>query len=346
MVLLDLININYFLVLFSGFLFKKNKILNDLLLYVIEIQTILLLGLRGKTVGVDTHTYIEYFQAIRMGSNLTYLEVGNRLILKIITGFCESPTAMFIVYAIISVTPVFWVIRKESQNVHLSVVIYIGMMYYYFSFNAMRQGAAMSIALVAVHYLQCGKDKQFLIFTILSASLHKSALIILAFWLVKKLKIRVNKNWAILIIALSGIGVLAGPEIISVGLLLMKSYAGYLDSSFAGAGNLFHPILFMMIFLFLLLIKSEMSDANRLYLTMLGVGAVLYFISVRIQIVNRLTYYFTTPLIILLPNITKSLQPDNRKVSKVISYLGISLYQLLLIMRGAQGIVPYRFFWQ
>ena len=102
----------------------------------------------------------------------------------------------------------------------------------------------------------------------------------------------------------------------------------------------------MMIFLFLLLMKSEMSDANRLYLTMLGVGVVLYFISVRIQIVNRLTYYFTVPLIILLPNIIESLQPDNRKVSKVISYLGISLYQLLLIMRGAQGIVPYRFFWQ
>lgn len=70
----------------------------------------------------------------------------------------------------------------------------------------------------------------------------------------------------------------------------MKSYAEYLDSGFAGA-EIFPSDSFYDDFPVLLLIKSEMSDANRLYLTMLGVGVVLYFISVRIQIVNRLTYY-------------------------------------------------------
>lgn len=345
--MLEITNLNFLIIFAEGILlsseFKKK---NRSLLMIVSLQLILLLGFRSNSVGIDTETYVTLFSYVEEGANITYLEIGNQVLLWLAAHLFHSYTVMLTMYATITVWPVFWVIRKESDNAFFSIIIYAGFMYYYWAFNGMRQAAAMSIALVAVHYLQCGKDKQFLIFTILSASLHKSALIILAFWLVKKLKIRVNKNWAILIIALSGIGVLAGPEIISVGLLLMKSYAEYLDSGFAGAGNLFHPILFMMIFLFLLLIKNEMSDANRLYLTMLGVGVVLYFISVRIQIVNRLTYYFTMPLIILLPNIIESLQSDNRKVLKVISYLGISLYQLLLVLRGAQGITPYRFFWQ
>lgn len=346
MVLLDLININYSLVLFSGLLLKKNKRLNDLLLYVIEIQTILLLGLRGKTVGVDTHTYIEYFQAIRMGSNLTYLEVGNRLLLKIITGFCESPTAMFIVYAIISVTPVFWVIRKESQNVHLSVVIYIGMMYYYFSFNAMRQGAAMSLVLVAIYYLERNKNGHFLLWVLLATSLHSSSVIMLLCWIIKKLKIRVNSNWILYSIVISGGSVLFGKQLVLFAGRLSGLYMGYMSTEFAGDGNLLHPLLFGAIFIYLLLVTPIKEESTSLGLTILGIGVMLYFVSIRVAIVNRLTYYFTISLITLLPNSIEQMKNNNKKISYAIFYMGISAYQLLLIMRGAQGIVPYRFFWQ
>lgn len=346
MALLDLVNINYCLILFSGLLSGKNKRFNKILFYVIEIQTILLLGLRGKTVGADTHTYIEYFQSLKIGMNLTYIEVGNRLIIRIIAGLCNNPTVMFIVYALISVLPVFWVIKKESKNVHLSIIVYIGMMYYFFSFNAMRQGAAMSLVFVAIYYLKKNKNGRFLLWVLLAASLHNSAIIALLCWLVKKLKVRVNKNWSVYIVILSTVCVLFGNQIVMLAGRFFGSYMSYMDTDFAGDGNLLHPILFLAIFAFLLLVTPLKEGETALGLTILGIGVILYFVSIRVAIVNRLTYYFTMPLITLLPNSIEQMSDSNKKISYAVFYVGISAYQILLILRGAQGIVPYRFFWQ
>lgn len=56
MALLDIVNINYCLILFSGLLFANRRRNNGFLLGLIATQLVLLLGLRGETVGIDTQT--------------------------------------------------------------------------------------------------------------------------------------------------------------------------------------------------------------------------------------------------------------------------------------------------
>lgn len=345
--MLELTNLNYIFILIEGFLFRNSfKKKSKVVLTVIGMQLILLLGLRGASVGIDTRTYIDLFWAIKNGWTVDYLEIGNQIIYNVISEFFNSPVALLMSYALITIIPVLKVIKKDSHNIFFSVILYAGFMYYYWAFNAMRQAAAMSIAFWAISCLEENKTLKYFLLVMLAALFHKSALLVLLFGIVKKTGIRANKNWAIWVITLSGVGALFGNKIISLGVMLFRPYEGYIDSAFAENGNALHPILFLLIFLVVLLMGNGLTENEQLLLTMLSVGVVLYFVSIKIGIVNRITYYFTMPLIILLPNWLESLKGQNKRLTKVIFYIGISLYQFLVVLKGTQGIVPYRFFWQ
>lgn len=347
MALLDIVNINYCLILFSGLLFANRRRNNGFLLGLIATQLVLLLGLRGETVGIDTQTYIKWFTAARLGGvDLTWIELGSRAIIRAIAAVTDLPTVMLVVYAIITVLPVFFVIKNESKNVHLSIIVYCGLQFYYFAFNGMRQGAAMSLALVALYYLKQNKNWRFLILVSAAALLHESALVVLFCWAIKKSKIRVNIRWLPCIAVMAALGALFGRSLVVIGLRFFSGYAGYANSTFAGKGNWLHPLMFLAILTFLLCITPIRNDNIAFDMTLLAVGVVLYFIATDVQIVNRITYYFTMPLITLLPNAIEEMSRNNRKISKMIFYAAISVYQMLLMTRAVQGIVPYRFFWQ
>ncbi len=342
----ELTNLNYILIIIEGSLFLKGFKREKAWLIIVATQLVLLLGLRGSTVGIDTQTYIDLFWAVKSGWGIGWLEIGNQIIYSITATIFNKPVWLLLIYATITVIPVLKVIEIDSRNAFFSIIIYTGLMYYYWAFNAMRQAAAMSIAFLAISNLERNKNIKYFVLTFFAATVHKSALVVLLFWIVKKTGIRANKNWSVWIIALSSMGLLFGEKVVSQGLILFQSYAGYIDSIFAGNGNVLNPILFLSIFLFIILTQSHLSENELFYLTMLGIGVILYFVSIKIQIVNRLTYYFTMPLIVLLPNCIESLKKQNKLISKGIFFVGISLYQFLLILKGAQGIVPYRFFWQ
>lgn len=346
MALLDIVNINYCLILFSGLLFVNGKKCNRFLFFLIATQLALLMGLRGKTVGFDTHTYIDYFTWTQLGVEPTWIELGNRAILKAIIAVSDSPTVMFVVYAAITVFPVFWVIKNESENAHLSIIVYCGLQFYYFAYNGMRQGAAMSLALVAVYYLNLNKSWRFLIWVLVASLLHRSALVVLLCWVIKKTKIRVDISWLPYIAAISVLGALFGKSLVMLVLRFFSRYAGYIGTTFADEGNWLHPFMFLSILAFLLWITPINDERVAFDLTLLGVGVVLYFISTSFQLMNRVTYYFIMPLIVLLPNAIETMSRNNRTVSKIIAYVAISVYHLLLIIRKCQGIIPYRFFWQ
>lgn len=80
---------------------------------------------------------------------------------------------------------------------------------------------------------------------------------------------------------------------------------------------------------------------------MLAVGVLFYWISLSVQIVNRIPYYFTGSVMTILPNLIVEMK--NRKQAKIVNICVIVflvLYEFLMIARSAQGIMPYQFFWE
>lgn len=346
--LLDMLNINYFLILFEGiviatFFPRKSKTF----LVVTAVQLFLLLGLRSVSVGIDTKTYSNIFFWILNGASVSNVEIGNQFLIWLATHISGEPTAMFLIYAALTIGCVDFFIAHRSKNIAFSVVMYTGFMFYFWAFNGMRQALAMSIGLVAVHYLLDNKTWKFFLFVLLAASIHTSAIVLFICWPIKVLKIKVNKNWIVWVSAVSAACVLLGQQLISLLIRIVPQYGHYLTSSFAGAGNLLHPLLYLALFYFICWLKTDnTSEADSFLLVLLAIGVIAYFISIRVQIVNRMTYYFTLPIIVLLPNIVAGMPAGKSKLfTKGVLYAGISCYEVMLILRNAQGILPYNFFW-
>lgn len=346
--LLDILNINYFLILFEGivvatFFPRKSKTF----LVVTALQLFLLLGLRSVSVGIDTKTYSNMFFWILNGTGVSNVEMGNRFLIWLATRISEEPTTMFLIYALLTIGCVDFFIAHRSKNIVFSVVMYTGFMFYYWAFNGMRQALAMSIGLVAVHYLLDNKAWKFFIFVLLAVSIHTSAIVLLICWPIKALKLKVDRNWIVWVSAVSAVCLVLGRQLIVLLVRIVPQYSGYLSSSFAGIGNLLHPLLYLALFYFICWLKTNnTSEADLFLLVLLAIGVIAYFVSIRVQIMNRMTYYFTLPIIVLLPNVVAGMPAGKSKLlTKGVLYAGISCYEVMLILRNAQGIFPYKFFW-
>ena len=126
-------------------------------------------------------------------------------------------------------------------------------------------------------------------------------------------------------------------------------YRIYINSIFADDGNYLNPIMYLGILTIVTIIWSRFrrNEKDDLCLIMLGIGTILYFISLDVGIVNRIVYYYTMSVIVVLPNLLKRISRiRNRVPLSVGAHLMVFVYSCLLVARGAHGIVPYKFFWQ
>lgn len=315
------------------------------------LQLFVLLGCRGFSVGIDTGTYISLFRILRAGGNVNQLEILNRIMML---GVAKLPivnqeTFLLCLYAAITLIAFYAFFYSESCDIYLSVCIFSGMMYYYFSFNAMRQALAMALVSIAVSKLNKGKHLLFFVLVIIASGVHTSALVALPLWLIKKMSLKYNWNLYMAFLVASASMTVIGREVAELLLVFFPSYRVYIDSTFAEEGNYLNPLMYLAILTIVTIIwsASKKNEEDNLYLVMLGVGTVLYFMSLQVGIVNRIVYYYTMSIIVILPNLLKRIPKiKNRVPLSVGAHLMVLIYSGLLVMREAHGIVPYGFFWQ
>lgn len=315
------------------------------------LQLFVLLGCRGLTVGIDTSTYISLFRVLCAGGNVIQLEILNRIMML---GVSRLPienqeTVLLCLYAAITLIAFYIFIYSESYDVYLSVCIFTGMMYYYFSFNAMRQALAMAIVSIAISKLNKEKSLSFLVLVIIASGFHTSALVALPLWIVKKISLKYSWKLYMIFVVASASMVVIGREVVELLLVFFPSYRGYINSVFAEEGNYLNPLMYLAVLTIVTIIwnSTKKNSEDNLYLVMLGVGTVIYFMSIQVGIVNRIVYYYTMSIIVILPNLFKRIPKiKNRVPLSVGAHLMVLIYSGLLVMREAHGIVPYSFFWQ
>ena len=183
----------------------------------------------------------------------------------------------------------------------------------------MRQALAIGIVLQAVSLLDERKYFRYILIILIAMSFHSSAAVF-------------------------------GRILTEIGARLI-GYSSYLQTEYANAGNVLHPALFLIILMFCTILsigtKSTKKRKFKIEYEMLAVGVLFYWISLSVQIVNRIPYYFTGSVMTILPNLIVEMK--NRKQAKIVNICVIVflvLYEFLMIARSAQGIMPYQFFWE
>jgi len=151
----------------------------------ITIIMLLMVGLRDISVGTDTENYVSKFKENFLDS--LYSDYLFNLVLWSTKSITKSWNIFLLTIAIITYLPLYFIIRKESYNPSLSLLIFViaPSIYFFETFNILRQSISIVFLLYVYYFFQKERYVETLAFLIVAILFHMSSLIILPFLLMK-----------------------------------------------------------------------------------------------------------------------------------------------------------------
>lgn len=342
--------INLILLLAEVCLFKSyatkvenDKHIDNIFLIITFLQHSLIYSLRKIPVGKDLSIYADIFNSYKRGWDYDYLEPGFRLLNKIcsLTGMNDQFFVAFV--GSITIFLYFRFIKKNSDDVYFSVVIFSFFMTYCFIFNGLRQALAMAVILQSVKPLLERKYKSFFIIALIAISFHYSAALFLIIFIFRFISFKpgISTFFATVIL-----GILMG--LIVRPLLNVTHYSGYLNSGFDTNGSILNPLLYVALFLVISLLFNQEEDyKDHFFYSMFGLATIVYLVSLQLHIVNRMAYYFTPSAMIIIPSLCRAqISKRNRIIMYLSFYALFIVYGISLIILNGNDILPYEFIWK
>lgn len=307
---------------------KKIAKIRDVSFAIIFIYIFLMGVLRNENLGVDTDSYrIYYFQPY---SNMPFHSIfgyDSDFGFGVVTWFIARFTNDYWVYRAILFATVFtsisiW-IKKYSQCIALSYLVYISLGCIHNDFFLLRLSLAISIYIWSYKYLIERKPIAYYLVVLLAATCHKSALFMVILYPIlgqkfNRLKLVIRTGLLVMFVILAKYGAM-----LLVSLYRRNDYLYDMNSGNGYSLLLYYGIIFMITLVFS---KSKrIEHTSNMKGLMLG---ILYpqVLATAVSLIMRVAYYSVTYLYIILPDVAKN---NDRKTGN--TYV-LSIIILLSIM--------------
>ena len=344
----------FFIVLLFAYLAqKKNK---RKFMFFAALILVFVAGLRAETVGIDTPHYAELFDRIAEGRmDQAYgLEISFKYICLFLLEIWNDSNFLFFLFALITNFLIFqrlWDI-KDQISLPWAVIVYFGV-FYFMTFNIMRQFVAASIIFWATRYLAEKKYYKFLIFVAISTLFHESALLGVFFvafdvfsskYLTKKQRRFLNLFWVVGIIVA-----------ISFGISIIGRYINYFEKLQFDFGIMVFVKIALFVFTAALLKREKWQDSDpngysvaayirntaKVYYAF---GILLTMLGYMFTYMDRIGIYFYLFETVYIGLVMKS------KRVEVLAKLVVAILYLMLVLvtmlGDGQGQGNYLFCWQ
>lgn len=148
--------------------------------FLVFVPLWLLMGLRYG-VGADYFSYKEIFENVAADYFIQYhfLEKGYLLLNVLVSQFTSNSMYIFLATSFIVVYFFVKSIWDSSENITLSIILFITLGYYFNAMNGVRQFMAIAISFYAMKYLNRNKVFQYCIFIMVASLFHISVLILI-----------------------------------------------------------------------------------------------------------------------------------------------------------------------
>ncbi len=311
-----------------------------------------------QATGNDYMRYVEFFHLANVDAYVP-TEVGFNLAVKLIYGLCgyENYLLVFAIFAGITIACFVGAIWREKGAFHWSFALFMLMGFYFQSYNTVRYYLALSLVLWGAMYLLEGKYAAFVIWTLLAASFHKSALIVLILY---PLALHVWKRWELAVAAALGIILYAGQSIwMKVIIRLYPSYEGTEILEAGGSISISNVLRCAAVLIFVIWAIYQNMNSNimdrrlRFYTNATVMALFLYIFGSFIPELSRICYYLVVMQIFLLPRVLKALPRETaaqtkkyRLAAAVIALAGCLVFAGFLhkATDAKIRILPYRTF--
>jgi len=357
------------IILIFGFLFRLNKNYykidsdSNRKKYIIFITIVLILqsGLRNVAVGPDTYSYSFTFLDFGEFSWQEIYQVfvdyykfglgkdpGFPLLIKIFYTFSKSYQAFLFFIAIFW----FWALGnliynnvKTLEQTVLAYFMYAVMFYTFYSITGHRQTLAMSICLFGYQLVKKRKFLWFLLLILIAMQLNKSSLVFLRVYFIYRIE-NINTVKKIYAIALlfSAIFFAFSSTIINF-FIFISSYEQYSEFDTTSTTNFTVMTILVGVIVLFRLKKTLNYDPNLIKFFMIYVFAIVLIpLSTANSIILRLIYYYSFPLMFIIPGIVLSFKEDFGKYYVLVKNVTIILLTALFIKTAYTQ--EYKFFWQ
>lgn len=175
-------------------LYKPSKLKNILFLSL-TCTFMLFIFTSRYGIGFD---YFNYYTLFNQCKNLSFIDIltfkgpiepGFGLILKLISFITTDIVIMYLILGIIAFSTLGFYVYKFSPSPFISIYLFVTFGFMFGLMNLFRQYFAAIIFLFAIKFIKEKKLLPFLLITILAASIHKSALLILPVYFIARLNI-------------------------------------------------------------------------------------------------------------------------------------------------------------
>lgn len=338
--------------LFGLVIIKKEKKYMKIYLIVSFILLAGIAALRTRNVGIDT---LQYYRAYLRIGNLDWTEltteryeIGFSILCKILNYITQDPQILIAITAIFINFSVIRFIYKYSDDVVFSTLLYILLNFYFSYMNIMRQAIAIAILLFAFSALKNNKKIRYFLLVGLAMTFHSSAILGLLYFILPKIHYKTKYNKFVIPILI--IIFLFGKEIFIAFTNISPRLAGYIGSEY-DTENYFGALLSFILTFFIwwfgndILKKKdnkEISEDLLFYNKIMIISVVTTLLTIRVNIFNRFTPYFSIFQIIWIANVLK-LMKNNRQLFKLLFIIVLFLYWIIIMVFRPEwyGAVPY-----
>ncbi len=356
---------NLFILLLIFYIILKNSTSNEFKVYYpICTFLILLAGFRSDTVGGDLENYIPHFEAMCRTNISDFSEVismqyepGYALIVKLISLISHNSQVFIFVTAILSLIGPFFLFKKYSRSIWLTLFFYLFWGLYTNTFNNIRQSIALSIVFFAIPLIFEKRLLRFIITILIATSCHYSAIFFLIAYPLSYIRLNIKTSTLYLT---GGIVVVSTFGTILLNLLSQVLFVKYESVDFDNTGKgwgMFALYILLSIFALILfqIVKRNsnilISRSTSFFVLCMYTAAIIQYLAVFFPSMLRLTYYFFIPAIIGLSNLIDTIRPKPlSRFMKFILLLFVIYYCCRYIyayspdtMSNFQGVIPYSF---
>lgn len=321
-----------FIFLISGlFQFNDRRISKSITIFGIII--LIIVSITRYDVGYDYPAYYTMVYPLDQMA-LDRTELGYRLFLEISSLFKE-PHLQFILAGLITYILTFNTIWKFSENIGLSIIIYIGLNYL-FTFGLVRQALAVSLVFFSYRYVLNKKLGKFFFCIFLASLFHLSGIIgIILYpcynWLSNKF----------LLISILGISAVAS---ILMKILLSNPaifiYSGYLEEGvhqFSG-GSLVR-IFYVFLWLIQLILAYIKKDKQTLKIVIITLPSIILPFIIGGHLGIRISQYFIIFYTLTIPKLLRNYSSKIKLITATI--FGLYFLMEINVSMGNPSKAPY-----
>lgn len=340
--------------MYNEFRGNKRKTIpsTGLFVFFIALQMILLLALRAKEIGIDTHSYYGRFYKyadMSWGDIFadSYQEVGFSILIKLIGSYTENYQWLLAACAVLTIVPISIVITKYSPDAFLSFLLFICFGYFGFMFSGIRQGLAIGMLVYSYRFIREKKLIPFLIVVFLASQFHHSAIAFLPAYFIAGLKI--DKYSVVFWVALWVLTFAFKNQIYD---FMEKTLFSTVDNIYKSnvTGAYMWNIMMTIIAIIGIIANYTVTEKNRnfeQFVNLMSFGAILTLFTSIGGNAKRLSEYYCVFLIFLIPGIKDRFKDKTTKkiICVLLAILVIGMFAWSFTV-DEYRIIPYKFYFE